>query len=110
MALGDQLVITLIEAKLFLRIEHNDEDDLVNELILTALDDAEGYLGTDFSADDETVPAALKHHIKRWIAYLYTQRHPGITQERIVDTTTTYEDPVADFQSALSRWRRNPGL
>jgi uncharacterized phage protein (predicted DNA packaging) len=69
--------ITLIDAKHFLRVEHDDDDTLINALIATARLQVEARTGLDLTVDP--VPEPLKQAIRLLAAHWY--EHRGLTVE-----------------------------
>lgn len=60
--------VTLAEAKLFLRVSHEAEDDLIGTLIAASKARVEQATGL---ALDETAPAALRLVILKWVHAAY---------------------------------------
>ena len=67
------MVVTLDEAKLFLRVEHSEEDSLITHLIQTSQVTVENVLRHPLS-DYQEVPADIKMAILYGVAYLFENR------------------------------------
>ncbi len=70
------MVVTLKEAKLFLRIDGNEEDALVSSLIIMATELVEGILRRKLSEFD-TVPETIRQSMLLAVATLYENRQGG---------------------------------
>lgn len=76
-----KITMTLEEMKLFLRVENDLEDALIQNLKKTASNEAERFLNTDFSTTDETgnvIENEAPDEVKQWVlnrmAQLYENR------------------------------------
>ncbi|MEA1961275.1 MAG: head-tail connector protein [Bacillota bacterium] len=67
------MIISLEEAKLYLRIDSDDEDTLITSFILTAEDICEGILRFPLSTF-ETVPESVKQAMLYIVAQFYELR------------------------------------
>lgn len=99
--------VTLAAAKAQLRIEHDFEDGLITNLILTATQGAEmrlkrpiisreGETMSGLCESVETVPASIAQWILLTVAYWYSHRE-------IVSAEATHEMPFSD--NLLDAWR-----
>lgn len=97
--------VSLDEAKLHLRVDHNNDDPLINALCLSATQMAEHELqrglisreGTvGFGANPSDVPASIKQWILLQIGYLYENR------EAATDGTKT---PLPHLHALLDPFR-----
>jgi len=67
-------LLTLDEAKLHCRIDHNDEDALLGALIATATTAVADYMNMDADDIDDTAPAPVKSAALLLVGTLYEQR------------------------------------
>ena len=81
-------LLTLDEAKLHCRIDHNDEDTLVNALIATATAAVSEYLNAEAPVDS-TAPAPVKSAALLLVGNLYEQRESQ--SDRMLYKNPTYE-------------------
>jgi len=70
------MTISLAEAKLFLRIDGDEEDNLVSSLIIMATELVEGILRRELS-EFETVPETIRQSILLAVATFYENRQGG---------------------------------
>lgn len=87
------VICTLAEAKLFLRVDHDDEDAVIQELILTATAEAL-HLADDIDPEGETFPPGLKTAILMHVCAIYEDRYNEGAS-------------VPDASAALARRHRN---
>lgn len=66
--------VTLAEAKLFLRVSHEAEDDLLGTLIAASKERVQQATGLTL---DETAPAALRLVILKWVHAAYEGETDG---------------------------------
>lgn len=66
--------VTLAEAKLFLRVSHEAEDDLIGTLIAASKERVEQATGLTL---DETAPAVLRLVILKWVHSAYEGEPDG---------------------------------
>ena len=67
------MIATLEEAKLYLRIDHSDEDTLITDLLKTSEDLCKDIIRQEFT-ELETIPKTLKTAVLYKITYLYENR------------------------------------
>ena len=67
-------LLTLDEAKLHCRIDHDDEDSLLGALIATATTAVADYMNMDADDIDDTAPAPVKSAALLLVGSLYEQR------------------------------------
>ena len=67
-------LLTLDEAKLHCRIDHDDEDSLLGALIATATTAVADYMNMDADDIDDTAPAPVKSAALLLVGALYEQR------------------------------------
>ena len=67
-------LLTLDEAKLHCRIDHDDEDSLLGALIATATTAVADYMNMDADDIDDTAPAPVKSAALLLVGTLYEQR------------------------------------
>jgi hypothetical protein len=69
------LIVTLEETKLWIRVEHSDEDALIESFILAAEEFVEGILRFPLSEFDGNVPGAIKHAVFFTVSKFYEDRN-----------------------------------
>lgn len=65
------MMLTLQEVKEYLRVEHNEEDDLITKLIMQVQDHAESYCRVKF---DDNAPEGVKLACLMYITHFYENR------------------------------------
>lgn len=74
-------IVTIEEAKAFIRVDHHDDDEMILQMIATAEEACREYL------DDEAIeaePEALKSAVLAHVAALYDNRSgEGIPEEAL---------------------------
>lgn len=79
------MLVTLEEAKEYLRVDNDADDNLITGTIAAATGIALAYTGDPTIADLDPVPADLKHGILVGVAHLYDQAgNPKATDPRDV--------------------------
>ncbi len=105
-------MVSLEDIKSYLKIQHIQEDDLLERLIAAATKEALDYLcrtyeNKDGEFDSDLVPEPVKLWVMRRVGRLYEQREAGATSEAVPGfRTVTYEDTV----ESLVYYRKEPGL
>ena len=89
-------LLTLDEAKLHCRIDHNDEDSLLGALIETATASISEYLNTETPVDS-TAPAPVKSAALLLVAGLYANRED--VSDRQLYTSETYYRLLQPYRS-----------
>lgn len=110
--------ITLTEAKSYLRVDHDSDDVLIQTLIEAAQEQAEQFLGHDFTETDADtgevtqlpIPATVKLACLRMVAAFYESRADGVASEKLGDHALTLGQIPWDVQRMLWPYRKNPGL
>lgn len=69
------MIVTLEETKLWIRVEHSDEDALIESFILAAVELVEGILRFPLSEFEGNVPEAVKHAVFFTVSKLYEDRN-----------------------------------
>lgn len=69
------MIVTLGETKSWIRVDHSDEDALIESLILTAEELVEGMLRFPLSEFGENIPESVKHAIFFTVSKLYEERN-----------------------------------
>jgi len=105
MALKDNITITLEELKNYLKVENTEDDSLINDLLESACEAAENFMGQDFTG--ETVPKTVIKWIKKRIAKDYEIRTEGMVKQRLGDESI---EIVREDYSDLTPYRINPGF
>ena len=118
-AVTDRLTVTLAEAKLYLRVDHDEDDALITDLISAAKSSADAFLNNPFMASDGT-PKAIPSEIKTWVlrrvSLLYENRVENLKADQLAGVgTADYGRAISDtsppLDYALIRPHRlNPGL
>lgn len=116
-AVQARLNLPLPTVKAYLRVDHDEEDNLLEELVKGATASADAYLNNPFTIDG--VPEAIPDDVKAWVlrrvAFLYENR----VESLVIDTvdgvgSADYGGRRAQASSldyALIRpYRLNPGL
>ena len=88
-------LLTLDEAKLHCRIDHNDEDTLVNALIATATAAVSEYLNAEAPVDS-TAPAPVKSAALLLVGNLYEQRESQ--SDRMLHKNPAFEMLLAPYR------------
>lgn len=66
-------IITLEETKTFIRVDHSDDDTLIEGLIMAATETALAH--ADGLAEDDEVPESVRTSALLHVARLYDDRH-----------------------------------
>lgn len=82
-------MLTIAETKLYLRIDHTEEDGLIAALMQTATAAAADYLNMPLDQMTTTVPSPIKSAALLLVADLYENREAQT--ERQLYRNTTYE-------------------
>ena len=69
------MIVTLEETKLWIRVEHSDEDALIESFILAAEELVEGILRFPLSEFEGIVPEAIKHAVFFTVSKFYEDRN-----------------------------------
>lgn len=119
-AVTDRLVVTREEAKLHLRVDHDDEDELIAHLIESAKQSADRFLNNPFEDQlgvPQEIPADVKTWVLRRVAFLYEQRVENVVADTVPGAgTVDYGRSVGSQQagaldySLIRPYRLNPGL
>jgi uncharacterized phage protein (predicted DNA packaging) len=76
------MITTLEEAKMYLRIDHSDEDALITDLINTSENLCKDIIRLEFS-ELENIPETLKTAVLYGVTYLYENREKAEYKELI---------------------------
>ena len=79
MALKDKMTLTIEEVKLFLHIDHDAEDVVLQRMLSAAANAAERYLNHDFG--DDPVPEEVEIWIMNRVARQFQRRGEGLHHE-----------------------------
>lgn len=77
------MIISLEETKLYLRVDGNEEDTLITQLILSAEDICEGILRYPLT-DLEVVPESVKQALLYAVANMYENRE-SLNIKEVID-------------------------
>lgn len=80
---GECMIISLEETKLYLRVDGNEEDTLITQLILSAEDICEGILRYPLT-DLEVVPESVKQALLYAVANMYENRE-SLNIKEVID-------------------------
>ena len=69
------MIVKLEETKLWIRVEHSDEDALIESFILAAEELVEGILRFHLSEFEGNVPEAIKHAAFFTVSKFYEDRN-----------------------------------
>lgn len=116
-AVVDRLTVTLDETKLFLRVDHDEDDALIADLIVAAKSSADAFLNNRFvtaSGTPLSIPPEVKTWVLRRVAFLYEQRVENLMSDTLAGVgTADYGARLAtaplDY-SLIRPYRLNPGL
>jgi len=110
-AVYDRLTINLTEMKNYLRVSHEEDDELIIDLINAAKEDADNYLNNPFEdADGEEldIPSTIKRWVMGRVARQYERRIEGLSSEGISGLNTIAWGK--EEYSGIQQYRINPGL
>ena len=110
-AVYDRLTINLTEMKNYLRVSHEEDDELIIDLINAAKEDADNYLNNPFEdADGEEldIPSTIKRWVMGRVARQYERRIEGLSSEGISGLNTIAWGK--EEYSGIALYRINPGL
>lgn len=88
-------MLTLIETKAHLRVDHDDEDTLITGLIAAATAATGDYIGATTALDD-TAPAPIKAATLLLVGDLYSNRESQV--ERQLYANSTYERLLSTYR------------
>ena len=89
--------ITLAEAKLFLRIDHSEEDTLLGQMITAVRTEAENRTRRTFVGDGaEDVPAPVRQWMLCRLSSLYEQRESFATGQNFAEFSHAFIDGLLD--------------
>ena len=101
-AVTDRLVISLEEAKAYLRVDTDLEDEVIVDCVDAAKSEADAYLQNPFvDADGEAlpIPSALKMWFLKLSHHHYTQRVAGVSNESVSGIgAVAYGDAFAELK------------
>ena len=102
-AVTDRLAITLEEAKAYLRVDTDLEDEVIVDCVDAAKSEADAYLQNPFvDADGQAlpIPPALKMWALKRAHYHYTQRVGGVSNESVSGIgSVAYGDAFTELKS-----------
>ena len=90
-------MLTLTETKLHLRIDHGDEDTLIQSLIATATAACADYLNIDATQLTATTPGPIKSAALLLIGTLYEQRESQ--SERPYNHNPTFDRLLGPYRA-----------
>lgn len=116
-AVTDRLTVSLAEAKGYLRVEHDDEDTLIETLIQAAKASADAFLNNPFLTPDGT-PKNIPDDVKLWVlkrvSFAYENRVENLLIDQVQgvglsDYGGRLEGATVDM-ALIRPYRLNPGL
>lgn len=117
-AVTDRLTVTLDEAKGYLRVEHDAEDDLITTLISGAKAAADAFLNNPFTASDGT-PMPIPDDVKLWVLRRVSYAYENRVENLVIDNasgvgSSEYAGRLLQATSIdyglIRPYRLNPGL
>lgn len=117
-AVTDRLTVTLTEAKRYLRVDHDEDDTLITDLIAAAKSSADAFLNNPFEARDGT-PEAIPPEIKTWVLRRISYGYENRVENLVIDQVASVG--MADYggrrqqassidMSLIRQHRLSPGL
>ncbi len=103
---GNELA-EVLAVRRFLRLETDEDDDLIRHLIDQVKDEADSYLANDF--DDGPIPDTVATWVLTTVARLYEYRGSGLRSVQEPGTGLIHFSGEVDY-TRLDRYRRFPGL
>lgn len=79
--------VTVEQAKQYLRVDHDEDDDLIESLIIAAREWAETYTEKTW-LDNEETPVRVKQAILMLVADMYENREAQIIGQTVRDNPT----------------------
>lgn len=105
MALKDRMTLTLDEVKLFLHIDHDAEDVVLQRMLSAAANAAEQYLNHDFG--DDPVPEEVEIWVLNRVARQFQRRGEGLHHESFEGHIQIWD---AEEYRDLWPYRKLPGV
>lgn len=105
MALKDRMTLTLDEVKLFLHIDHDAEDVVLQRMLAGAANAAEQYLNHDFG--DDPVPEEVEIWVLNRVARQFQRRGEGLHHESFEGHIQIWD---AEEYRDLWPYRKLPGV
>src|SRR5215212_9540928 len=105
MSLAAKIQTSTEDAKRYLRVDHNQDDYLVELQLQAACDEAEDYIGHDFPDRPDSVPAQVEVAILRILASLYEHRDDETTNQSLGDESRNRGGVARDAAKMLSVYR-----
>jgi len=108
-AVFDRSTLDLEQVKQYLRVDIDDDDSLIEQLLASAKIEADGYLMNPFLDKDgnpDDIPEAVNLGVLRRIAKYYDQRTDGVNSAGItgLGTTAWQADPWSMKDEAYVLW------
>jgi len=108
MSLKDNLTLELEEVKNFLKVDNDEDDDLIQRLINGAASKAEEVTNRDFGEEeDEDDLDAIEVWILQRVARVYQRRIEGLSSEGVLGISVNYG---AEELDDLMLYREEPGF
>ena len=115
----DRIVVSVEEMKSYLRIDNDLDNAMIQDLIISAKEQADNYMQNDFTTINETtgelvltpIPLSVYRAIKGLVAYWYYNREDFVQNEN----AGTYQkgkakDVPMNFYDTLWAYRKEPWL
>jgi uncharacterized phage protein (predicted DNA packaging) len=111
MSLIAKISISLDEAKNYLRVDHEEDDWLIEKQLEAACDQAEDFIGHDFPERVDNIPANAEIAVMRILASLYENRDDETVNVSLGDESKNRGGSVERTATKmLSVYRVNPGF
>ena len=118
MSLAERLAITVEETKSYLKVEHDEDDTLISDLIDVAIEQADTLMNNEFTEVDEdtgeetetTIPTSVKLACLKMVAAWYEHRGDQTVNVRLGDRSVTLGEVPWDARRLLRPYCRLPGL
>jgi len=115
MTLRDRVNLSLNEVKAWLRIDHDDEDYLIETLMDSAFEYTESFLNNDFISDEGEeleIPTPVKYAVLKIISGMYEHRTDNIKSVNVGDYSVGFgnSESFLDAEKVLWKYRIIPGV
>lgn len=117
-AVQSRLTVTLADAKAYLRVEHDEDDALIESLIDAAKASADAFLNNPFKApdgSDRAIPPDVKLWVLRRVSFAYENRVENLVIDNASGVgSSEYAGRLLQATSLdyglIRPYRLNPGL
>lgn len=112
-AIKDRLDLTVTEFKTYMRIDHTEEDEQLEDLLAAAMLQADHFCQNTFTSIndagteiEEPIPEDVKHAVMRIAAALYESRADHIAGENVAGLSYSTGQIEWSAQRLLSPYKR----